>query len=105
MKLNDYITGEEINSIIEDAENPVPVIHKQCDGRTNNVTFKTDHPDDWKKTILTYFGYKSELIADGGNPSVVKVTFNDDSGNTFSSKVNIYRTGSIVIQGSKCTFF
>ena len=49
MKLNDYVTGEEINSIIEDAENPVPVIHKQCDGRTNNVTFKTDHPDDCKK--------------------------------------------------------
>jgi len=54
---------------------------------------------------LTYFGDKSELITDGGNPPVVKVTFNDDSGNTFSSKVNIYRTGSIVIQGSKCTFF
>lgn len=47
--LNEYATGEEINSIIEDAENHVPVIHKQCDGRTNNVTFKTDHPDDWKK--------------------------------------------------------
>ncbi|CAC5355282.1 unnamed protein product [Mytilus coruscus] len=103
-KFDDCVTGGEIDNAIKNNENLL--IHKQCDGRTNNVTFKTEHTEEWKNVLLSYFGNDaSHLIKDGGNPSVIKVTPTDESGTVFQIKINIYKTGSIVIQGAKCVLF
>ena len=103
-KFDDCVTGGEIDNAIKNNENPL--IHKQSDGRTNNVTFKTEHTEVWKNVLLSHFGNDaSHLIKDGGNPSVIKVTPTDESGTVFQIKINIYKTGSIVIQGAKCAKF
>ena len=60
-----------VNIKIMDLE--VPQNHPQVDGKINNVTFKTDRPDEWKSAILSYFGEsRSCSIKDG---SVIKVSF------------------------------
>ncbi|CAG2192386.1 unnamed protein product [Mytilus edulis] len=103
-KFDDCVTGGEIDNAIKNNKNSL--IHKQCDGRTNNVTFKTEHTEVRKNVLLSYFGYDaSHLIKDVGNPSVIKVTPTDESGTVFHIKINIYKTGSIVIQGAKCAKF
>ena len=64
--------------------------------------FKTNRIDQWKDTILSFFGEFKSCILKGG--SVIKVTF-DIKGKSYVVKINFYKTGSVVLQGAKCTKF
>ncbi|CAC5413973.1 unnamed protein product [Mytilus coruscus] len=80
-----------------------PVIHTQCDGKTNNVSFKTLRSECWKQAIINYFGRAKACLLKKG--SVIKVIFESEKNNNSTVKINFYKTGSIVIQGQKCTQF
>ena len=80
-----------------------PLIHQQCDGKTNNITFKTQHIDLWKQTILSYF----ENATPQNDGSTIKITCKsgETPDQTLNIKVNFYKSGMVVIQGSKCSVF
>lgn len=103
-KLQDCIIGIDIDNAIENYENPLA--HQQCDGHTNNITFKTDCVDTWKNVVLSYFGEgKAQVIKENQSLTVIKVSFSDDSKQNLTVKINIFSSGSVVIQGAKCTVF
>ena len=97
-KLQDCFVGDDIDRAINNAvENPTD--HEQCDGKTNNVSFSTDAIGLWKKAILTHFPDKAEVIKADDIVTVVKVPADQ------TVKINLYETGSVVIQGAKCKDF
>ena len=107
-KLLDCITGEDLDNIIKvgDIDNDqleVPLKHLQANGQTNNVSFKTLRNEKWKDAILAYFGPSKTSLMKGG--SVIKVTFDTETEVNCTAKINIYKTGSIVIQGQQCVYF
>ena len=79
-----------------------PPMPPQVDGKTNNVTFKTNRIDQWKDTIQSFFGESKSCMLKRG--SVIKVTF-DIKGKTYLVKINFYKPGSMVLEGAKCTKF
>ncbi|VDI34135.1 Hypothetical predicted protein [Mytilus galloprovincialis] len=91
-KLRDCLTDEK-----------TPVIHTQCDGKTNNVTFKSLRSECWKKAIINHFGPAKACLLKKG--SVIKVIFESEKNHNSTVKINFYKTGSIVIQGQNCTQF
>ena len=116
-KYNNCLTGDEIDTLMNEEHEPesrvspvvtkimdleVPQPHPQVDGKINNVTFKTNRPEKWKQTIMSYFGESRTCLLKEG--SVIKVNF-DIKGRSYSIKINFYDSGSVVIQGVKCTIF
>ena len=87
--------------------NENPMVHEQIDGHTNNVSFKTDCIHTWKQVILAHFeADQVKVIKDDTQVTVSKVSLNEGQGHaSLSVKINIYNTGSVVIQGSKCQVF
>ncbi|VDI68507.1 Hypothetical predicted protein [Mytilus galloprovincialis] len=80
-KLRDCLTGndldildenEHINSDLNvtDAKIETLVIHTQCDGNTNNVTFKSLRSECWKQAIFNHFGLAKACLLKKG--SVIK---------------------------------
>ncbi|CAC5377056.1 unnamed protein product [Mytilus coruscus] len=57
----------------------------------------------WKQAIINYFGPAKTCLLKKG--SVIKVVFESEKNNNSTVKINFYKTGSIVIQGQKCTQF
>ena len=78
-----------------------PQKHLQVDGKTNNVSFKTDRIKVWKAVIINHFGKTKTNIQPRRAGEVYKVTFDSNS----SVKINIFDSGSVVIQGAKCVVF
>ncbi|XP_071139807.1 uncharacterized protein [Mytilus edulis] len=110
-KLSDCFTGDEIDNIIDDAtinieqhesRDETPIIHDQCDGKTNNVSFKTNRANIWKKSIYSYFEHCSEL-KDGATIKIQCKGNNPDE--TIGVKFNFYKSGMVTIQGAKCKVF
>ena len=102
-KLQDCVLGDDLDNAIENSEEKLK-IHNQCDGKTNNITFKTDSIEAWKAGIVRYFE-KTEIVKSTTQLTVIKVTVVDDADIEFSVKFNLYSSGSVVIQGSKCRVF
>ena len=75
----------------------------QCDGKTNNVKFKTLRPECWKEAILNYFGQAKACTLKKG--TVIKVVFESETNINYTVNINFYKSGSIVIQGQQCTQF
>ena len=66
--MNDDISPEsgvsaDVTTYTMDFE--VPQCHPQVDGKTNNVTVKTNRIDQWKDTILSFFGESKSCILKG----------------------------------------
>ena len=114
-KYHDCITGNEIDDLIDkDEQIPNtkdasdkhdPKEHLQCDGKINNVSFKTT-PDSinlWKQSILNYFGEQSTSVLKDG--AVIKVIFDSDCEAKSTVTINFYTTGSVVFQGARCSEF
>ena len=106
-RFRDCVVGDELEMLHEqnethkDLENPIK--HEQIDGKTNNVTFVTTRGEKWKEAILQYFGpSKASAIKSG---SVIKVVCDMDTDKECTIKINFYKSGSVVIQGQKCTDF
>ena len=68
-KFNDCLTGDELDFVMNEGstetgappdltdniELEVPIFHAQSDGKTNNVTFKTNRIEQWKESIVSFF--------------------------------------------------
>ena len=78
-----------------------PQKHPQVDGKTNNVSFKTNIIKIWKAVIVSHFGKTKTNIQPRRAGEVYKVTFDTNS----SVKINIFDSGSVVIRGAKCVVF
>ncbi|CAC5378292.1 unnamed protein product [Mytilus coruscus] len=113
-KLRDCLIGDDLDILNENehihsdlnvtvTKIETPVIHTQCDGKTNNVSFKTLRSECWKQAIINYFGPAKACLLKKGR--VIKVVFESEKNNNSTVKINFYKTGSIVIQGQKCTQF
>ena len=106
-KLNDCFIGAEIDSMIDDAGNKNddhedPKLHQQCDGKTNNVTFKTNRVEIWKQSLHSYFEHCSEH-KDG---ATIKIQCKGDKPvEKIKVKFNFYKSGMVTIQGAKCKIF
>ncbi|CAC5395571.1 unnamed protein product [Mytilus coruscus] len=108
-KLRDCLIGDDLD-ILDEKEHinsdlnvtvtkiETPVIHTQCDGKTNNVSFKTLRSECWKQAIINYFGPAKACLLKKG--SVIKVVFESEKNNNSTVKINFYKTGSTVIQGT-----
>ena len=111
-KLNDFVTGDEIDNIIESSNDEMeckpfetPLNHPQINGKINNVTFRTlpSRISIWKTSVINFFGQKRTAYQKGG--SVIKVVCDIGSDTNCTIKINFYQTGSVVIQGAKCARF
>lgn len=106
-KLQDCLTGIDIDNAFDITETEVPITHKQIDGPINNISFKTIFVKEWESGILRFFENecKTEVVKSSQKLTVIKVTVNDKSDNSYSVKFNLHSTGSIVLQGAKCKVF
>lgn len=109
-KFNDCILGEELNShtsVNDPSDIEVPIVHEQSDGKTNNVSFKImpQRIEKWKQSVKSYFG--DSKISTLNKGAVLKVLFDSDSQDekNKSVKMNFYKSGSVVIQGPRCSDF
>ena len=96
-KVRDCLTGndldildenEHINSDLNvtDAKIETLVIHTQCDGNTNNVTFKSLRSECWKQAIFNHFGLAKACLLKKG--SVIKVVFESEKNHNSTVKIN-----------------
>ncbi|CAC5397837.1 unnamed protein product [Mytilus coruscus] len=110
-KFSDFLMVDDFDKMFEDqpvndpSKIEIAVEHPQSDGKTNNVTFKTSPSriELWKKTIISHFGQSKTILLKEG--SVIKVTCDINTDKNCSIKINFFNTGSVVIQGAKCTAF
>ena len=112
-RYQDCLLGEDLDELLDNGDptalqNPdevtdheKPQKHLQVDGKTNNVSFKTDRIKVWKAVIINHFGKTKTNIQPRRAGEVFKVTFDTNS----SVKINIFDSGSVVIQGAKCVVF
>ena len=77
----------------------------QEDGKTNNVSFKTTRINVWKAVIINYFGKSKTNVNNQKTGCVIKTSFDTESDKNNTVKINLFNTGSVVIQGAKCTKF
>lgn len=111
-KFSECLVGEELELIYNetfvpenDTEYEKPVKHPQVNRKTNNVTFKTMRAQTWKSVITNYFGISKTNTVVQRTGTVIKVVFDTDVEKNITAKVNIYESGSVVMQGAKCTTF
>ena len=111
-KFSDCITGNELDkldSVINKETNITvnedPIKHLQGDAKTNNVSFKTTRIDVWKAVIINYFGKSKTNVNNQKTGCVIKTSFDTESDKNNTVKINLFNTGSVVIQGAKCTKF
>ena len=88
-----------------EASEPIETLnfHNQIDGETNNVYFKTlsSRIEVWQNSKKSFFGNeKTPTIKNG---TEVKITCDIEADKNCLNKVKFYKTGSVVIQGAKCT--
>jgi hypothetical protein len=113
-KLSECITGVELNQVCNESlemenENFIyekAVKHLQCDGKINNVTFKTLRIQLWKSVLVNYFGKSKTNVQTQKTGVVIKVIFDTKKEKKNNSvKINMYESGSVVIQGAKAQYF
>ena len=107
-RYSDCITGYELDELENDIRSEClesPIKHEQVDGKTNNVTFKTTRTDAWKNAIIDYFGKPNTNVQYQKSYDVIKVTFELENEQPNSVKINLFHSGSVVIQGAKCANF
>ena len=75
------------------------------DGKINNVSFKTQPQriDKWKRALKNHFNSSNINILKSG--ATFKVSFATEDDEICSVKINFYKSGSMVIQGPKCSVF
>ena len=98
--LNSHNSVESSNPDIE-----VPIEHIQGDRKTNNVSFETtpDRIEKWKQAVSSYFGDSKVSTLKSG--ATLKVSLDSDDDKNGCVKINFYKTGSVVILGTKCSTF
>jgi hypothetical protein len=85
-KLSECITGVELNQVCNESlemenENFIyekAVKHLQCDGKINNVTFKTLRIQLWKSVLVNYFGKSKTNVQTQKTGVVIKVIFDTE---------------------------
>ena len=100
-KFDDCVTGQELDRVMDneiETKEGEPITHLQVDGKTNNITFKTQDTELWKSALVSHFGSNTQMLK---NNSVVKISYDG----CHVVKVNFYDTGSVNIQGATCTTF
>ena len=109
-KFDDCIVGDEFEDLFTDNKNEAssiesPIVHRQIDGKVNNVSFKTvpDRIEIWKRTVLQYFSPNKTTVLKEG--AVIKIVCDLVSDKNCTIKINFYKSGSVVIQGANCEKF
>jgi hypothetical protein len=85
-KLSECITGVELDQVCneslemenENIINEKAVKHLQCDGKINNVTFKTLRIQLWKSVLVNYFGKSKTNVQTQKTGVVIKVIFDTE---------------------------
>ena len=102
-KYDDCYTGDETEHVLNDLSDSEvyekPRSHLQVNGKTNNVTFKTTRTNTWKEVLTSFFGKEKSSVLPKSTGFVVSIVFDSDHDRNISIKVNIFNTGSVVIQG------
>jgi hypothetical protein len=111
-KFNECVWGDEIDTILCEKEisddvnvKEKPLKHLQCDGKTNNVTFKTDRVQVWRDVLVDHFESSQTVVQKLSKKTVIKITCDVENEKNISVKVNFFDTGSVNIQGIKSTLF
>ena len=72
-KFDDCFLGEDCDDLFvenKNAEFPIesPIVHRQVDGRMNNVSFRTfpNRVENWKKTMMEYFSPNKPTVLKSG---------------------------------------
>ena len=83
----------------------MPVVHHQIDGKINNVSFRTlpTNIELWTNTVISFFSKENTTVLKDG--AVLKVICDLENTRNNSIKINFYKTGAVVIQGSTCSQF
>lgn len=113
LKFQNCVTGNEFdectdinsNNKYTDCQLEEPMPCHQVNGKTNNVTFRTlpEKIEPWKNAIVQHFGTEKTTFLK--EKTVIKILCDCGTDKNCTIKINFYKSGSVVIQGTKCVQF